>query len=105
MRCSARMGPKLIPASVSPDGPAPAARTKAGHPSGLLTAGISLEIADLERGERILRGEQAGAHRQGGKQLLHDTSSGLGRLSSFQRPVLPLNTDIEWASLVSGVAT
>src|SRR4051812_19211975 len=31
---------KLIPASVSPDGPAPAARTKAGHPSGLLTAGI-----------------------------------------------------------------
>src|SRR4051795_2412337 len=30
----------IIPASVSPDGPAPAARTKAGHPSGLLTAGI-----------------------------------------------------------------
>src|SRR3954452_19675027 len=30
----------LIPASVSPDGPAPAARTKAGHPSGLLTAGM-----------------------------------------------------------------
>src|SRR4051794_26320180 len=31
---------RLIPASVSPDGPAPAARTKAGHPSGLLTAGM-----------------------------------------------------------------
>src|SRR4051812_22553937 len=30
----------VIPASVSPDGPAPAARTKAGHPSGLLTAGM-----------------------------------------------------------------
>src|SRR3954451_1954697 len=34
----------LIPASVSPDGPAPAARTKAGHPSGLLTAGMNRDM-------------------------------------------------------------
>src|SRR3954464_15447394 len=59
MRSEGSRRANLIPASVTLDGPVPSMRPRAGHPSGLPTAGITAREAGAAR-QRGARGAPAG---------------------------------------------